>query len=73
MNSEFPATGVCNDGAIVATSVRVSADHYISILNITMEPDMINETIECVHQEPEGQKTPVGQKTLQITDPEGTL
>ena len=73
MNPELQAIGDCNDGAIVARSVGVSANHYISTLNITVEPDMINETIECVHQDLEGNRTLIGLNVLMNTDREGIL
>ena len=42
----------------------MSANHYISVLNITVQPDMINETIECAHHDVSGETTTVNQTVL---------
>ena len=60
------AIGECNDGAIIASSVGVSGDLYTSQLNITISQDMINETIECVHQDTAGNRSTIGRMTLII-------
>ena len=62
MNSQ--ATGVCNDGAISASSIGVSANHYISMLNVTVREEMINGTVECVHYDTKRQETQVGQEVF---------
>ena len=65
-NNSLGAIGECNDGAIVASSVGVSGDHYTSQLNVTVGQEMINGTIECMHEDIQQNRT-VGQKTLEIT------
>ena len=45
------AIGDCNDGAIIASSVGVLGDRYISQLNVTITQEMTNETIECMHED----------------------
>ena len=68
-HSEY-ATGTmgdCNDRAIVASSVGVSANCYTSILNITVGQEMANKTIECVHRDILGEISLIGQKVLRIT------
>ena len=64
MDSQSPASGQCNDGAIVAISVGVSANHYTSVLNVTVQPDMINETVECVHHDISDGTTVINQTVL---------
>ena len=64
------AIGDCNDGAIIASSVGVLEDHYTSQLNVTISQDMINETIECVHEDSVGKftnRSTIGRMTLNIT------
>ena len=41
------AYGECNNGSIVAQSLRVENMCYISQLNITVGTDMIGKSIEC--------------------------
>ena len=49
-NGVAEATGSCNDGNIVAYNidVTISNDIYSSQLNITVSPEMHNETVECI-------------------------
>ena len=60
--------GECNDGAMVARSVGVSANHYTSMLNITVGHEMINKTIECLHRDIQGNTSTIGQAVLRITE-----
>ena len=62
------AIGDCNDGDITASSVGVLGDRYISQLNVTITQEMINETIECVHEDIVGNRSTIGRKTLNITE-----
>ena len=62
------AIGECNDGAIIANSVGVSGDLYTSQLNVTINQDMINNTIECVHEDTVGNRSTIGRKILNITE-----
>ena len=39
----------CNNGAIVASAIRVVNNTYISQLNVTVSLEMNNTTVECVH------------------------
>ena len=41
-------SGVCNSGAITASSIGVSDNNYTSQLNVTVSPEMNNKSIECV-------------------------
>ena len=49
------ATGECNGGAVVASSISTKGNCYTSQMNITITRDMINNTdseivsIECAH------------------------
>ena len=61
------AIGGCNDGAIVASSVGVLENLYTSKLNVTVGQEMINGTIECVHQDIYSNNTMVDTRTLRIT------
>ena len=60
-------TGECNDGAILAKSVGVEAGCYTSMLNVTIEQDMINKTIECVYDDFQVGSSLIGQTTLKTT------
>lgn len=65
MNSQV--TGECNDGAVVAHSVESSDNRYTSLLNVTIMPEMLNETdIVCAHRTTSA-TTIVGQILLDIT------
>ena len=61
--------GDCNDKAIIASSVGpgVLGDLYTSNLNIIVSQHMINETIECVHEDTVGNRSTIGRMTLNIT------
>ena len=41
-------TYTCNNGAIVAQSLSVEGNYYTSQLNVTITPDIIGKTIECI-------------------------
>ena len=58
------AIGDCNDGAIIASSVGVLGDRYISQLNVTITQEMTNETIKCMHEDILGNRSIIGRKTL---------
>ena len=64
-NSQSQATGQCNDGTVVATSMGVSENCYTSQLNVTVRQEIVNETIECI-RDMQG-TTIVGQRTLSLT------
>lgn len=64
------AVGECSDGQgliIVARSIRRLGDYYTSVLNFTVEQRILNETIECVHQNTSGQSSTIGQTVLWAT------
>ena len=64
------ATGECNDGAVVASSVESSDNCYTSLLNITITPEMLNESlIVCAHRNniKSSATMVVGQILLEIT------
>jgi hypothetical protein len=61
------ATGQCNGGEIVARSVEVSENCYISQLNVIVGREIINETIECAHSGTQHKTTSIGQRTLNLT------
>ena len=41
--------GTCNNGFIVGQGLRSENGCYTSQLNVTVTPDMIGKSIECVH------------------------
>ena len=41
--------GECNDGSIVAQSLREQDGFYTSQLNVTFTADLIGKSIECAH------------------------
>ena len=45
------ARGECNDGSIVAQSLRVETIRTISRLNITVSDDLIGKNTACVHDD----------------------
>ena len=56
----------CNNGSIVAHSVRVVDDSYISQLNVKVSPEMNNKTVECLYDD--GTMTAlIGISTVTIT------
>ena len=57
----------CNDGTIIASSIGVLGDVYTSQLNVTVEQDAINGTVECVHEDTDGIRSIIGRKILNIT------
>ena len=63
------ATGECNNGTIIATSIGISGDCYVSRLNIAMIPEIINKSIMCVHRDVQAidEITLIGQIVLEIT------
>ena len=61
------ATGQCNGREIVAESVGVSENCYISRLNVSIGPEIVNETIECAHSDTKHVTTSIGQRTLNLT------
>ena len=65
MNSQ--EIGECNNGTIISTSIGVSEGYYISRLNITIVPEIVNETITCTHRNINSQTTIVGRTVLEIT------
>ena len=67
INPQLAATGVCNDGEIVAKSVGVSENCFTSRLNVSIGREIVNKTVECVHSNTQGIATQIGQKTLNLT------
>ena len=61
--------GDCNDGAISASSVGVSADRndYMSMLTVMVTEDMINGTIKCTHHNTLGRTSIIGQSVLRVS------
>ena len=58
----------CNHGAVIAKIVGVLGDCYTSQLIVTIGEEVINETIECVHDDIKQTRTIVGQKSLTVTE-----
>lgn len=69
MYTTSQATGQCNGGEIVAKSVGVSENCYISRLNVSIGLEIINETIECVHSDTQHLTTSIGQRILNLMHP----
>ena len=61
------AIGQCNGGDIVAESVGVSENCYISRLNVSVGEEIINEAIECAHSDTKHVTTSIGQRILNLT------
>ena len=61
------AINECNDGAIIASSIGVLEDVYTSQLNVTVEQDTINGTVECVHEDTNGIRSIIGRRILNIS------
>lgn len=51
MPASTHAYGDCNNGSIVAESLRRENTCYISQLNVTVSADMIGKSIECIHDD----------------------
>jgi hypothetical protein len=67
---EFPARGECNQGSVIAKSIGIYHQCYISQLTVTIEEEMINRTIECSAYNTvvnELTSTTIGQVSLAIT------
>ena len=64
------AFGSCNNGAIAARNLRIENNQYISQLNVTVDGNMIGETIECAYDDG-GTTNIIG--TNVITATSGTL
>ena len=67
-NGVSGATGSCNDGRIVAYNIDVTNNIYSSQLNVTVSPEMHNETVECIQYRINSTSVTVGAYTL--PDPE---
>ena len=65
---DSPAIGGCNHGAVMAKRIGIFDDCYISQLIVTTGEEMINKTIMCVHVDPQGKNTIVGQQLLMATE-----
>ena len=61
------AIGECNGGTITAMSIGVSENCYTSRLIVTIGEEMINKSIECIHDDFEN-ITIIGQKSLMATE-----
>jgi hypothetical protein len=57
----------CNQGAVLAKSIGVLEECYTSQLIITIREEMMNGTIECIHDN-FIERTTVNQKSLMITE-----
>ena len=66
---ESPPHGECNHGAVIANSIGSADNHcYTSQHIVTIGKEMINETIECSHDDLKGRVTVIGQKSLMVTE-----
>jgi hypothetical protein len=65
--SRGPPRKECNQGAVLAKSIDVFDDCYISQLIVTVGEEMINGTVECIHDN-FVETTLVNQKSLMITE-----
>ena len=63
-NGVSEATGSCNDGNIVAYNIDVTNNIYSSQLNVTISPEMHNETVECIQYRVNSTSVTVGAYTL---------
>ena len=63
-NGVAEATGSCNDGNIVAYNIDVTNGIYSSQLNVTVSPEMHNETVECIQYRINSTSVTVGAYTL---------
>ena len=69
-HSQFSSVGIsgdCNNGKIIARSVGVDNDCYISQLMITVSGDFNNKSIYCIHDSTMGLKT-IGLSTLNVLE-----
>ena len=48
------AYGSCSKGSIVARGVSVEGDNYTSQLHVTVTPDTVGTTIECIYNDTDG-------------------
>ena len=55
---------ICNDGNIVTYDIDVTNNTYSSQLNVTVSPEMHNETVECIHDTQNATSVLVGAYTL---------
>ena len=58
------ASGLCNNGAVVASAIEFTNNSYISQLNVTVGPEMHNRTVECIQDS--FNETSIGSCTLTI-------
>ena len=69
VNTSGPPYEECNDGAVIAKSVGVFDNYYISQLTVTIGEKMINKTIECFrHVYKINRRILIGQESLKITE-----
>ena len=68
--SKSGSYGMCNNGSIVGRGLRSENGCYTSQLNVTVTPDMIGKSIECVHDDITSTST-VG--TLNIFKPDENI
>ena len=64
--SPYGVNGTCNNGEIIGYSLRVTADNcFTSLLNVTVSPGLIGQTIQCAHNN--GQSlNPIGLHRIDI-------
>ena len=56
--------GTCNDGNIVTYNIDVTNNTHSSQLNVTVNPEMHNETVECIHDTLNATSVLIGTYTL---------
>ena len=61
------AVGECNNGGIVGRGIRVNGSIYTSHLNVTLTPEVIGKTVNCLFDDG-SENTPVGQLALMVSN-----
>ena len=57
----------CNHRAVMARSIEVLDNHYVSQFIVNIREEVINTTITCAHEDLEGIISIVGQQSLMTT------
>ena len=60
------ASGWCNSNTIVGQGLYRDGNHYVSILNVTLTPNLNGKTIECVYKD-ELRDIVIGSETISTT------
>ena len=63
-NFENGTSRTCNDGEVVAYSSEVTNNSYSSRLNVTVTPEMHNETVKCTKELKDSTSETIGTCTL---------